>query len=383
MAAPLTPFERTGTWTPTADFPAETAALLAGAPVPASSWLLGYSAGGRPIHAARVGTTRPQTRALIVSGQHGNEVAGPESALATLRDLAWATDPATLTYLAHHEVVILPLASPDGRAKLYITNDMDQNPNRDHLRLASPEALHIERLIGQTNPVVVLDCHENGRNDGNQFETSWSQAALGVDPDVAAVARVMADLMIDAVDGVTTGHYEGEFPETTLTNTAGLRGIPGLLTETLTNIAGPQRVALQVAAQKAVLDYHATHAATLAATVREAHRRARETPATPAGYTLPASRVSGTVEHRRVFGIGMTTATFVPAQQDARAIVTQLYDPASPNRIVAGTPEAVSPDPVTPSRGGALTGIAGIRINGQTRALHGFMVDGRRYRFPT
>ncbi|WP_052436533.1 M14 family zinc carboxypeptidase [Georgenia sp. SUBG003] len=74
--------------------------------------VIGQSAEGRDIHAARVGTG---DRVLIVqSAVHGNERTGTEALLGLLNDLATGNDPDTLRALEGLTLVALPIANPDG-----------------------------------------------------------------------------------------------------------------------------------------------------------------------------------------------------------------------------------------------------------------------------
>ncbi|MFQ5746088.1 MAG: M14 family zinc carboxypeptidase [Gemmatimonadota bacterium] len=103
------------------------------------------------------GPTRP--RVLILASQHGDEPSGTEAALRLLRDLALG-DLSSLREAM--DVRVVPLVNPAGSAWNVRRNEQGIDPNRDHLRLRSPEVEAIHRLFARWRPHVVLDLHELG-----------------------------------------------------------------------------------------------------------------------------------------------------------------------------------------------------------------------------
>ena len=95
---------------------------------------------------------------LVIGGQHGNEPAGSEAALALAQELAG--DRREL--LDRINVLIVPRANPDGAIhwRRGLVNGGDVN--RDHLLQATPEGRTLGRIFADYRPAVVVDNHEFG-----------------------------------------------------------------------------------------------------------------------------------------------------------------------------------------------------------------------------
>jgi hypothetical protein len=119
----------------------------------------GRSAGGEPLLALRFGRGGARPVALLIGQQHGDEPAGAEALLIVAERLANPADPLGAV-LERLDVVVLPRANPDGAQLARRRNAAGQDPNRDHLRLASPEAAAIAALMQVLRPVLVADLHE-------------------------------------------------------------------------------------------------------------------------------------------------------------------------------------------------------------------------------
>ena len=119
----------------------------------------GRSAGGEPLLALRFGHRDARPVALLIGQQHGDEPAGAEALLVVAGRLAEPSDPLAAV-LERLDVVVLPRANPDGARAGQRRNAAGLDPNRDHLRLAGPEAAVIAALMQSLRPVLVADLHE-------------------------------------------------------------------------------------------------------------------------------------------------------------------------------------------------------------------------------
>ncbi len=142
----------------------------------------GYSSEGRPLPLAVVGDVDDATPAAVrASGKtvvylqgniHAGEVCGKEALQMLLRDWvagrhrAWASSSVLL---------VAPIYNADGNERIALTNRGRQHGpiggmgeranaqgldlNRDHMKLDSPEARSVARLLSEYDPHVALDLH--------------------------------------------------------------------------------------------------------------------------------------------------------------------------------------------------------------------------------
>ena len=256
---------------------------------------LGETVQGRPMHLVGVGHPAPKKpgrgrAVLLVCSQHGNEPAGRETCLRQIRRLAFTRDSRTVDYLRSTTVFFIPAANPDGRVLNTRGNADGIDLNRDHLRLATVEAQAMARALRDVRPDFVADLHEFGTSspDRPSLEVIWPRH-LNVDEGVRELGREWANDWVRPraeANGFSTGPYvanPGTAENVTILNSAGLRHMVGVLTETRTSrlpgepddaaFVQRRRVATQDMAVHETLRFHRVKAKQIAGEVDDARRR--------------------------------------------------------------------------------------------------------------
>lgn len=183
--------------------------------------VIGKSVEGRPLHLVSVGHPAPKNAGaarqrpttLFVCTQHGNEPAGREACLQTLRDLAFTDDPELEGQLKEQTILFIPTANPDGREANSRGNARDVDINRDHLNLRTPEAQAIAEVVRDWQPEPVVDLHEYGPSIPVLYDDEvlylWPRN-LNVDAEVHDLAKELAEGYI-AVDSEEAGYSADEY----------------------------------------------------------------------------------------------------------------------------------------------------------------------------
>ncbi|MCD6360017.1 MAG: DUF2817 domain-containing protein [Armatimonadetes bacterium] len=149
---------------------------------------LGRSHLGRTVAMAVLSDADADPRALkklmIIARQHGNEPSGTEATMALLRYMAGAEGSRERALLRRVALLVIPMANPDGAARMRRCNGRDVDLNRDWAALSQPETRAIEAAFLEWRPDVVMDLHElpawssKSAYQENFVETVGSSATL-------------------------------------------------------------------------------------------------------------------------------------------------------------------------------------------------------------
>ena len=219
---------------------------------------IGKTLRGRPLHLVRLGHPTPRPQGVVVGeptlmfacSQHGNEPAGRETCLKTLRDLAFTKDPELVSLLSSSTVLFVPSANPDGRAANSRGNSQGVDINRDHLNLETLEAQAIGKVVRDWKPDISLDLHEYGPSLPALYDddvlTLWPRN-LNVDRQVYTLSKSLAlDYIQPGAEahGYSADEYglyslaendihqaAGDQDEGSMRNAMGLRHAVGILVE--------------------------------------------------------------------------------------------------------------------------------------------------------
>jgi hypothetical protein len=308
--APLTRAERTG-YQETSRY-ADVLAFLAGIqPSPVLHVrTFGYSFEGRPLPLVVVGrglesgsaeevAATGRLRVLVFANIHGGEVEGKEAAQMLLRSFAAGDHDRWLDSLV---VLVAPLYNADGNERVAVTNRYRQNGpaggvgeranaqgldlNRDHMKLATPEARALVGVLRAFDPHVVLDLHTtNGTH--HAYHLTYSPP---LHPDTeGAITSFLRERWLPALTerfahergwdlyyygnayappGMERGWYTFDHRPRFSTNYVGLRNRFAILSEAYSYVDFRGRVETTLAFVEAILDFAHAHASTIGETVR-------------------------------------------------------------------------------------------------------------------
>ena len=103
--------------------------------------------------------TGQRLRVLVVAGQRGEDLSGPEVSLQIIRELVLGEIGALLDAL---EIAFVPAANPWGLLWWIPDEPSGVDPTRDHSRLLSPSTRGIHELVTRWRPHLVIELREIG-----------------------------------------------------------------------------------------------------------------------------------------------------------------------------------------------------------------------------
>jgi hypothetical protein len=272
----------------------------------------GYTFEGRRLPLAVVGKvadsapaavrTGGQLRVYIQANIHAGEVEGKEAALALVREIAGGAHAAWLSSMV---LLVNPIYNADGNERVTLTsrglqhgplggqgtrpNAQGLNINRDNMKLDTPEARSMVRLLNDYDPHVMIDLHTtNGSRHAYHltYETPNNPAA---DPAILQQSREwMSEVSrrIKARDGWDVrsyGNVSGQSPNRVWTtvedlprythNYWGIRNGFGILSETYSYLTFADRVRTNERFLEEVLTYAHANAKRLMDTATAARGR--------------------------------------------------------------------------------------------------------------
>jgi hypothetical protein len=273
----------------------------------------GYTFEGRSLPLAVVGrVSAPTPEAVRASGKlrvyiqanvHAGEVEGKEAMLALVRDIARGRHAEWLDSMV---LLVAPIYNADGNERVTLTsrgpqhgpvagagtraNAQELNINRDYIKLETPEARSMVRLLNDFDPHVMLDLHTTNGSYHAYHLTYETPNNPAVDP--AIVAQIGGRWMPAVRSRARSkygwelrgyGNVDGQAPERRWTtvedlpryshNYWGLRNRFGILSETYSYLPFADRVNVCGRFVEEVLTYAHTNAAELRRLVADVDMR--------------------------------------------------------------------------------------------------------------
>jgi len=262
----------------------------------------GYSHEGRSLPLAVVGRVADATpaavraagllRVYVQANIHAGEVEGKEAALALVRDIAMG---AHAGWLQSMVLLVNPVYNADGNERVTLTsrgfqhgpvggqgtrpNAQGLNINRDNMKLETPEARSMVRLLNEYDPHVMIDLHTtNGSRHAYHltYETPNNPAVDGATRREARTWLAQVAQAVKARDGWdirSYGNASGQAPDRAWTtvedlprythNYWGLRNRFGILSETYSYLPFAERIVTNRRFLEEVLGYAHANAARL------------------------------------------------------------------------------------------------------------------------
>jgi hypothetical protein len=240
-------------------------------------------------------------RVLIFANIHGGEVEGKEAAQMLLRSFAAGRHDAWLDSVV---VLVAPIYNADGNERAAVTNRFRQHGpeagvgerengqgldlNRDHMKLASPEARALVGLMRDYDPHLVVDLHTTNGTRHAYHLTYSPPLHPDTDPGIVGLLRerwlpaVTRRLREErgwhtyyygnayAPPGMERGWYTFDHRPRFSTNYVGLRNRFAILSEAYSYLDFEGRVKATSVFVDAILEFAHAHASEIRATVARA-----------------------------------------------------------------------------------------------------------------
>jgi hypothetical protein len=257
----------------------------------------------------RIGGATPRTvrasgklRVYIQANIHAGEVEGKEASLALIREIASGKHAEWLDSMI---LLIAPIYNADGNERVSPTNRGPQNGpvagsgtranaqglnlNRDNIKLDTPEARSMAKLLNDYDPHVMIDLHTtNGSH--HAYHLTWEiPNNPAVDAGIARIAREWMPAVSKEVqqkDGWALHSYgdvSGQQPERVWTtvedlprythNYWGLRNRFGILSETYSYLTFQERIQTASRFVEEILNFAHANARRLRKSVEDADAR--------------------------------------------------------------------------------------------------------------
>jgi len=273
----------------------------------------GYTFEGRRLPlvvAGRIADATPQAvratgklRVYIQANIHAGEVEGKEATQALLREIAQGKHAQWLDSMV---LLVAPIYNADGNERVSLTsrgpqhgpiagagtraNAQGLNINRDNIKLETPEARSMVKLLNDYDPHVMIDLHTtNGTK--HAYHLTWEiPNNPAVDPTITSVAR--DDWMATVTQAIQKqkgwdlhlyGDVRGQAPDRVWTtvedlprythNYWGIRNRFGILSETYSYLTFKERIATAGAVLEEILNFAHANALRLRRIAEEADAR--------------------------------------------------------------------------------------------------------------
>lgn len=242
---------------------------------------IGEAGNGMPLQLVTIGYSIPETEdeidemnyVFMQGGFHGNEPAGRESILKTMRDLASSEDKEVKKMLTESTFIFIPTVNPYGRESNIRRNIDDVDLNRDQIQLKSPEARVIAETQKKYEPILFVDAHERVSGPNMSILGSLN---LNVDDEMASLNdELLEDYLFPALEkeGLTSDYYPGSSSPRNIRNLSSLRHSIVLLQETSRKDIPSTRVSSHMVGINKVFDYYKDNKARIVTTISDSKKR--------------------------------------------------------------------------------------------------------------